>query len=138
MPGKVYTGKVIRTSEALRSQSRTLLAEVIVPNQKRELVSGLYGQVNFQLNQAVPPIIIPANTLVITPEGAQVMTVKADNTLHLQPIEIARDFGTTVEIGSGLQGGEHLVINPSDNLHEGQTVQPRMQVPAKKVIAKNN
>jgi membrane fusion protein, multidrug efflux system len=136
MPGKVFTGKVVRTSEALRSQSRTLLAEVLIPNPKRELVSGLYGQVNFQVNQTEPPVIIPANTLVITPEGPQVMMVKADNTLHTQPIEIARDFGTTVEVGSGLQGGEHLVINPSDNLHEGQKVQPKIQVSATKDLAK--
>ena len=123
IPGKGFTGQVIRTSEALRPQSRTLLTEVIIPNQNRELVSGLYGQVRFQLQQASPPVVIPANTLIIQSDGPHVMMVKADQTLKLQLVEIGRDFGTTVEILTGLNGNEKLVINPSDNLQEGQKVQ---------------
>ncbi|MDJ1496623.1 efflux RND transporter periplasmic adaptor subunit [Cytophagaceae bacterium DM2B3-1] len=131
LSGKTFKGKVVRTSEALRSQSRTLLTEVLIPNPGRELVSGLYGQVNFQLKQSLPPVVIPANALWMTSTGPQVMVVKADNTLHVQPVEIARDFGSTVEIGTGLQGGENLVINPSDNLREGQRVVSKIaSVPA--------
>jgi len=138
LSGKVFSGKVLRTSEALRSQSRTLLTEVVIPNTNRELVSGLYGQVNFQLNQAEPPVVIPANTLWVTPEGPQVMVLKEDNTLHIQPVEISRDFGTTLEIGSGLQGEERLVVNPSDNLQEGQKVQPKTPAPTKVASANTN
>ncbi len=135
-PDKVFTGKVMRTSQSLRSQSRTLLTEVVIPNQNHELVAGLYGQVNFQLNQVQPPVVIPANALWVTPEGPQVMVVKADNTLHIQPVEISRDFGTTLEIGTGLQGEERLVVNPSDNLQEGQKVQPKAPASAKVASAK--
>jgi RND family efflux transporter MFP subunit len=122
-PGKTFTGQVMRTSEALRTQSRTLLTEVIIPNGAGELVAGLYGQVSFQLQQATPPVVIPANTLIIQSAGPHVMTVKADRTLHLQPVEIGRDLGTQVELIGGLQGNEQLVVNPSDNMQEGQQVQ---------------
>ncbi|MCC9135392.1 efflux RND transporter periplasmic adaptor subunit [Pontibacter silvestris] len=125
MPSKVFTGKVIRTSGALRTQSRTLLTEVIIPNTKAELVSGLYGQVKFHVQQETPPVVIPANTLLVQSEGPKVMLVSHDKTLHLQAVEIGRDFGTSVEIVSGLNGNEQLVLNPTDNLQEGQLVQVR-------------
>jgi multidrug efflux pump subunit AcrA (membrane-fusion protein) len=96
---------------------------VIIPNKEGELVSGLYGQVSFQLQQATPPVVIPANTLIIQSAGPHVMTVKADQTLHLQPVEIGRDLGTQVELIGGLEGNEQLVVNPSDNMQEGQLVQ---------------
>jgi RND family efflux transporter MFP subunit len=122
--GRSFSGTVIRTSEALRTQTRTLLTEVIIPNPKRELVSGLYGQVNFQLEQTDPPVMIPANTLLLTPEGPRVVVVGAGGQLRYQPVELGRDLGTSLEAVSGLRGNENLVINPSDNLREGQRVQP--------------
>lgn len=125
VPGKVFTGKVIRTSGALRAKSRTLLTEVIIPNKQGELVSGLYGQVNFNVQQDTPPVVIPANTLLVQSEGPQVVLVKPDKTLQIKPVEIGRDFGTAVEIINGLNGNEQLVLNPTDNLQEGQAVQVR-------------
>jgi multidrug efflux pump subunit AcrA (membrane-fusion protein) len=114
----------MRTSEALRAQTRTLLTEVIIPNADRALVSGLYGQVNFKLEQTDPPVMIPANALLLTPEGPRVVVVGPDGTLHYQAVELGRDLGTTLEVVTGLAGNEYLVVNPTDNLREGQKVQP--------------
>lgn len=123
LPQQVFTGQVIRTSGVLRPESRTLLTEVIIPNRQQQLMSGLYGQVSFQVRPATAPVVIPANTLVIKSDGPKVVVVGGDNIVHLQAIEIGRDFGTAVEVIRGLNGGEKIVTNPSDYLQEGQPVQ---------------
>jgi membrane fusion protein (multidrug efflux system) len=122
LPKQVFHGQVIRTSGVLRPESRTLLTEVIIPNRHHKLMSGLYGQVNFQLKPATAPVIIPANTLVIKSDGPKVVVVGAGNIVRLQAIEIGRDFGTAVEILQGLNGGEKIVTNPIDYLQDGQPV----------------
>src|SRR5690606_20047793 len=112
-----------RTSGVLRPESRTLLTEVIIPNPSRDLMSGLYGQVRFHIKPDIAPVVIPANTLIIKPEGPMVVIVGQDNLLHYQSIEIGRDYGNAVEIIQGLDGGEQIVTNPADYLQEGQPVQ---------------
>ena len=123
LPDEVFKGQVIRTSGVLRPESRTLLTEVIIPNRNQKLMSGLYGQVSFQVKPATAPIIIPANTLVIKADGPKVVVADANNILHLQTVEIGRDYGTEVEIIRGLTGGEKIVTNPTDYLQDGQKVQ---------------
>ncbi len=53
----------------------------------------------------------------------QVIVVRADQTVHYQPIEIGRDFGKEVEIVAGLDGSEAIIGTPSDALREGMRVQ---------------
>lgn len=123
LPSQVFKGQVIRTSGVLRPESRTLLTEVIIPNPSHDLMSGLYGQVNFQIKPSTAPVIIPSNTLVIKSDGPKVVVIGPDNLVHFQSIEIGRDYGTAVEIIQGLDGGEKIVTNPADYLQDGQPVQ---------------
>jgi RND family efflux transporter MFP subunit len=123
LPNQIFTGQVIRTSGVLRPQSRTLLTEVIIPNLSHDLMSGLYGQVNFQIKPSIAPVVIPSNTLVIYSDGPKVVILGPGNLVHFQDIEIGRDYGTEVEIIQGLDGGEQIVTNPADYLQDGQQVQ---------------
>jgi multidrug efflux pump subunit AcrA (membrane-fusion protein) len=49
--------------------------------------------------------------------------------VHLQPVAVGRDFGTEIEIVSGLKEGEFVVVNPNDDVREGVKVnaQPAKQ-----------
>ncbi|WP_128544491.1 efflux RND transporter periplasmic adaptor subunit [Larkinella soli] len=124
---KTFRGRVVRTSGTLRSESRTLLAEVAIPNRNKELVAGLYGQVKFDMRATNPPVLIPANTLLITSEGPRVVVVQPNKVLRFQPITLGRDYGTTLEVLGGLRGQEQLVINPNDRLQDGQQVRVKLQ-----------
>jgi membrane fusion protein, multidrug efflux system len=55
-------------------------------------------------------------------EGAQVGVVGADSIVHLRPISIGRDYGTSLEVLQGVQETDRIIINPSDSLQEGQKV----------------
>lgn len=119
---RVFRGQVVRTSGTLRSQSRTLLTEIAIPNRDGQLVAGLYGQVNLEIRPDNAPIVIPANTLLIRPDGPQVAIVRPDGTIHFQLVSLGRDQGVTLEVLDGLTGTERLVINPNDRLKEGSVV----------------
>lgn len=120
-PGRALTGRVSRVSGALDPATRTMIAQVDVPNVGRALLPGMYAQVKIGTKRAVPAILIPANALVIRSDGPQVATV-ADGKVHFVILKLGRDLGTELEVISGVRAGEQLVINPSDDVVEGATV----------------
>src|SRR5205085_2312811 len=84
-PGRSYDGKVVRTSVSLDRASRTLLAEIHIPNEERTILPGMYVQVKLGLEREEPAIVIPARTLAILNKGPHVVTVEPDGTLRHRP-----------------------------------------------------
>ncbi len=118
------TGSVIRTSNALENQSRTLLAEVNVVNPGRTMLPGMYTQVVIETSSARQLILVPGDTIVTRAEGIFVAVVGAGNKIQFRKIEVGRDFGTEVEAVSGLSEGDQVVVNPSDDVKNGVVVKP--------------
>jgi membrane fusion protein, multidrug efflux system len=121
-PGQKFLGVVARTADAIDPATRTLNTEVDVPNKDGKLLPGSFGQVHFATGTSVPRITIPVNAMLFRAEGPQAAVVDKDSKVHLRPITIGRDFGTTLEILGGLDVSDRIIINPSDSLEEGQQV----------------
>jgi membrane fusion protein, multidrug efflux system len=122
-PGRTFEGKVVRTSGSLDRASRTLLAEIHLPNRERTILPGMYVRVKLSLERDEPAVLIPARALAILNSGPHVVTIEADGTIRHRPVTLGRDFGAEVEVAAGLTGTERLVANPSDSLKDGQAVQ---------------
>src|SRR5213595_235329 len=122
-PGQNFDGSVTRTAGALDPQSRTMQVEVQVPNHEGRLYAGMYGEVKFLLADENAPLVVPANAFLFRRGGPQVATVVKDNHIHWQNIHVGRDFGTNLEVLDGLTENTKVVINPTDDLHEGIQVQ---------------
>jgi membrane fusion protein, multidrug efflux system len=120
--GKHFTGSVVRTAEAIDPATRTLNTEIDVPNPKGQLLPGSYAQVHLALNQQVQRLTLPSNALLFRAEGPRAAVVGAGSKVELRPIAIGRDFGNTVEIISGLEPADAVVVSPSDSLENGQVV----------------
>ncbi len=132
-PGRVFKGKVVRIAGALDPNSRTLETEVQIPNENGELFAGMFGQVRFRLTPTEPAILIPSGSVIILANGAQVLTVTPNpHVIRTMPIKLGRDFGTQIEVLSGLPAGTLVVSTPNDGLVDGMTVDPVLPVPAKK------
>ncbi len=125
-----FTGKVLRTAGALDSQSKTLLTEINVPNENAELTAGMFTQVKFALNQTEPSILLPSNTLMVRQDGPQVAAV-ANNTVQLRKVKLGRDFGTQIEILSGISEKDMIVTNPTDAMRDGVSVNMKVAEPEK-------
>ncbi|HZU22994.1 MAG TPA: efflux RND transporter periplasmic adaptor subunit [Terriglobales bacterium] len=121
-PGQKFTGTVVRTADAIDPSTRTLNTEVDVPNRDGRLIPGAYAQVHFDIPLRTQRISVPVNALLFRSEGVRAAVVGPDGKVHLKPVVIGRDFGTKVEIVSGLGPSDRVVINPADSLSEGDTV----------------
>jgi RND family efflux transporter MFP subunit len=121
-PGTTFTGKLVRTSEAINLETRTLLAEVDVTNPTGQLLSGSYAEVHFKVPGKTSTYILPVDTLLFRKEGLRVAVVK-DSKVQLLPVTPGRDFGDTIEIISGLQGNESVIVSPPDSVVNGEKVQ---------------
>jgi RND family efflux transporter MFP subunit len=123
LPGRQFTGVVARTANALDPGSRTLLVEIHVPNPDGALLPGLYAQVSLISSRTHAPMLVPSDALIVRGEGTNVAVVREDNTVHLQKVEVGRDYGDRLEVVSGLQEGDRIIPNPGD-AQEGLKVAP--------------
>jgi len=121
-PGRTFTGKLVRTSEAINYATRTLLVEVDVNNPSGELLSGAYAEVHFKVPGHSSTYILPVDTLLFRKEGLNVAIVE-NGKAKLVPVMPGHDFGTSIEIVSGLQGNESVISSPPDSIVTGETVQ---------------
>jgi RND family efflux transporter MFP subunit len=121
-PGRTFTGKLVRTAEAINYATRTLLVEVDVNNPSGELLSGAYAEVHFKVPGQSSTFILPVDTLLFRKEGLNVAIVE-NGKAKLVPVTPGHDFGTSIEIVSGLQGNESVISSPPDSIVTGETVQ---------------
>jgi RND family efflux transporter MFP subunit len=121
-----FKGVVSRTSNSLDPNTRTMLAEVQVPNPEGLLLPGMYALVNFETPRISPPLLIKGDALVIRTEGPRVAVITPQQTVHFKEVTLGRDLGDTIEILSGLEAGQQIVVNPGDTVVEGAKVKPML------------
>jgi hypothetical protein len=102
------------------------LTEVDVANPTGEILPGAYAEVHLKLPSATSTVIIPVTSLIFRSEGLRVAVVRQGRAVML-PITLRRDFGTEVEVASGLEGSEAVITNPPDSLVDGEEVRVASQ-----------
>jgi multidrug efflux pump subunit AcrA (membrane-fusion protein) len=120
--GKRYRGKIARTASAIDPGARTLLVEVDLDNAAGEILSGAFAEVHLHLDSAAPTLLLPVSALMFRSEGVRVATVASGNRAALVPVTLGRDFGTKVEVTSGLAPGDLVIDSPPDSLVDRQEV----------------
>ncbi len=121
-PGRTFQGKLVRTADAINVTTRTLLIEIDVDNPTGTLFTGSYAEVHLKLPGQTSAYLIPDNTLIFRSEGLQVAVVKDGKTV-LIPVTVGHDLGNSIEIVSGLEADDQVIVNPSDSIVNGQEVQ---------------
>ncbi len=120
-PGSRFSGKLVRTANAINLATRTLQAEVDVDNPTGKLLSGSYAEVHLKLAGLASAHLLPVDTLLFRSEGLQVAVVK-DGKVVLTKVTPGHDFGNQIEILAGLNGDESVIQNPPDSILTGQQV----------------
>ncbi len=120
-PGQKFEGKVVRTAESIDLATRTLLTEVDIPNKAGQLLPGGYTQVHLEVVAKGQRLRVPVNCLLFRSEGLRAVVVE-NNKLRLQPLQIGRDYGTSLEVLAGLKADDWIVLNPADSLADGAEV----------------
>src|ERR1700691_2536914 len=126
-PGETLTGTIVRNAEAIDAASRTLNVEVDVDNPTGRLLPGAYAFVHLRVPPHPGSVTIPSNALLFRAEGLRVGVVRNGH-VELTPISIGQDYGSTVEVISGITARDPVIVNPSDSLVNGAAV---------RIVAKN-
>ncbi len=124
LPGQQFQGKIIRSSDSLNQQTRTLLLEVQIQGPKRQLRPGMFASVQLHFNVQNPGILISGDSIIPRAQG-QFVAVVDNNIVHLQQVHVGRDLGTEVYVTTGLRNGDKIVVNPTDSVQEGVHVQTK-------------
>ena len=122
LPGEMLTGTIVRNADAIDATSRTLNVEVDVPNPSGRLLPGAYAFVHLRVPPHPGSVTIPSNALLFRSEGLRVGVVRNGH-VELTLISIGQDYGSTVEVLSGLSVHDSVIVNPSDSLANGAAVQ---------------
>jgi RND family efflux transporter MFP subunit len=120
--GQQFQGTIARTARAIDAATRTMQVEIRVPNPTGALIAGSYVQVMLPINVDAKALVVPTNVLLFRPEGTRVALVDAAGRVHLTSVKLGTDFGTSVEVLSGLSATDRLVLNPADSLADGDVV----------------
>jgi RND family efflux transporter MFP subunit len=123
IPGKSFTGTVVRVAPAFDPVTRTLDAEVQLPNTDGELRVGMYGRasVRLEVHQHVP--VVPVNAILQSEAQKYVFVVNGSKVAR-RPVQVGADFsdGQLFEITQGLASGEEVVTAGADAIGDGATV----------------
>lgn len=122
LPSREFEAIVTRTAGAEDPISRTLQVELQVPNPHGEILAGTYAQVRFNEKAEANVLTLSDNALIFRAQGMQAALVGPDNKIELRSIKLGRDFGNDVEVLSGLNATDRVVMNPPDGITDGMTV----------------
>jgi multidrug efflux pump subunit AcrA (membrane-fusion protein) len=121
-PNRKYVAQTVRTSNALDPTLRTLQVELQLDNADGEVFPGAYAEVHFELESSAKSWRLPANTVLFRAAGLQVAIVDDAGHVKLKSIVQGRDFGNTIEVLSGIEPNDRVVLNPPDSLTDGVLV----------------
>jgi multidrug efflux pump subunit AcrA (membrane-fusion protein) len=99
-----------------------LLVEVDVVNAGGRLKPGAYVQVHLKMPESMRSLVVPANALLFRREGLHV-GVARDGKVELVRVTPGHDYGDSMEILSGLQPTDDVILSPSDSLTGGTAVE---------------
>ncbi|HEV7490388.1 MAG TPA: efflux RND transporter periplasmic adaptor subunit [Rhodanobacteraceae bacterium] len=129
-PGKSYAATVESSSQAVNVSSGSTLMQLGVDNANGELLPGGFANVSLALPRDANALRIPASALLFDKNGLRVATLGEDNKVLLKKVTIARDLGSTIEIGSGLAADDRIIQSPPDGIADGDLA--RVAEPQKK------
>jgi RND family efflux transporter MFP subunit len=122
--GQQFPGSVIRFSRDVSNATRTMLAEVDVPNPDLTLTPGMYADVTFVLQQKTGALIVPASS-VIQGDQPSVMLVDSRNGVQRRSVVLGIAGANEQEITGGLSEGDRVIIGQLSTLQPGEKVRPQ-------------
>jgi RND family efflux transporter MFP subunit len=122
-PGKVFEGKIARSTGALDQTTRTLSTEIRVPNPDGVLLTGMYVEASLTVPVPHRTFELPATAVSTGANGVRVQVVDASGFVHFVPVVLDRDLGSTMHVASGLDGTERVLKLASAGLPDGTRVE---------------
>jgi RND family efflux transporter MFP subunit len=127
-----FTGKIIRFSDQIETQTRTMHTEVQVPNPKYVLVPGMYASVKIPLRSASNVLSVPIQAVQSSGSGqGAVLLVNSSNRVEKRDVKLGIQTATEAEILSGLNENDLVIFGEQNQFKAGELVTPQIVVAPK-------
>lgn len=122
-PDKTYSGKVSRINPSINAATRTFEVEVTIPNSSLELRPGMYARTVFNMGETESVTVQDmAVKRQVGTNDKYVFVVNDDNTVDKRLVTTGRQNGDRMEVLSGLEEGERVVVAGANRLLDGMVV----------------
>ncbi len=129
----LFTGAITRISHRLDDAAHTMAIEIELPNHDHRLMPGMYATVSMHVPIAAPLLTIPSSALILGADGPTAAVLTQEDRVHLQPVVIDTDTGTSLSISAGITIADRVVLNAGESIAEGvqvEVVKPDADKPA--------
>ena len=120
-PGKVFEGKVARINTGLDLNTRTLQAEIEIPNSSRLLKPGMFARIEVVLLEKPEVLAIPSNA-VMESQGEKFVYLLEGNKAARRPIVTGIEQDRFVEVREGLKEGDQVIVRGQEGIRENTTI----------------
>ena len=123
--GRDFDGKVARFADQITLDTRTMYTEIDVPNPSGVLVPGMYAFVTLDLADRADALAVPVQALNRGTGQTTVLVVNARHQVETRTVTLGLETPSAVEVTSGLQPGDLVVVSGGSLLQPGETVTPK-------------
>ena len=123
LTGREFVGRVDFVDPVVALPARTILIKAVVGNSRRELQAGMFAEVRLATEVRSNAVVVPEDALVPL-QGANYIWVAADGKAARRQVGIGVRSPGFVEIRSGVESGEQVVVGGQERLFDGAPVNP--------------
>jgi RND family efflux transporter MFP subunit len=123
--GKTFTGTITRSTLKVNEDTRTMIAEIEVPNPNLEIVPGMYCRALLKVQRRPNALTIPIQA-VPPGSGDTVDVVTPQGQIEERPVKLGLETSTQYEVVSGLKEGEMVLVGSRSQIQAGQKVEPKL------------
>ncbi|MFH0786589.1 MAG: efflux RND transporter periplasmic adaptor subunit [Pseudomonadota bacterium] len=120
-PGKIFPGRIVRIYPKLDPSTRTRLVEASL-TVGISLTPGLFARINLKVETHANAVLVPTEAVLVNPKGDRVAFVVQDGKAAARKVATGIEAGRLVEIVSGVNGGEQVVVAGNEKLKDQAAV----------------
>ena len=122
-----FAGAVTRSSDRIQTSTRTMTAEVDIKNPRLDLIPGMYAQVQLDIAASASAIAVPVGAVDGEGNTAKVYVTDSAGVVHVRNVTTGLQTPQYVQVLSGIQAGDAVILGNHSGLQDGETVRPRFE-----------
>ena len=123
---RTFTGKVVRFTRNVSTDTRTMETEIDVPNKNLTLTPGMYANTTLQLEHHDNALTIPIQAVIQNGNQTSVLVIDGHNRVQPRTIQLGIESSLRAEVVNGLEEGDRVITGGQSNYQQGEKVRAQM------------
>ena len=122
---KKFAAKITRVSQKVETTTRTMEAQIDLPNADNSLIAGVYATVVLKIDRRKDALVVPIEAVARDKGTSSVYLITKENKIEAKNITVGTESPTHLEIKEGLAEGDLVMVGSRAQYSHGQSVQPK-------------